>query len=64
MMKKKNELSLYIEEYALEHSLDLVDAILEILDTKDVDEEFLAANINAQLTQKLEVEYKAKRMIR
>jgi hypothetical protein len=62
--KNKNDLSVFIEEYALEHAMDLSDAILEILETKDVDEKYIAENINDQLKQKLELEYRAKRMLR
>ena len=62
--KNKNDLSVFIEEYALEHAMDLSDAILEILETKDVDEKYIADNINDQLKQKLELEYRAKRMLR
>ena len=64
MKKNKNELSIYIEQYALDNRLNLAEAILQILEEKDIDEQFIAENINEVLKQKLELEYKAKRMLR
>ena len=62
-MSNNIDFSLHIERYALEHRLDLSDAILQIMDEKDLDENKVAANITDGLKQKLKLEYEKKKLL-
>jgi len=64
-MNSKNniEFSLYVEMHALDNRLNLSDALLEIMDTKDLDESRIAESLTESLKQKLYQEYKQKKML-